>query len=194
MPELQEVVTTKRAIFAAYNGPVFEGHDVRSHCGLRQCANPEHMEQVESTHPNKAKALCLPNDFEALLMPTTYQPAEKVPTLPPGLTIHLIGVVKFLSRRKNTLAEIRTATKLPLDEIMKIRGGMYDDAVKNTQGASAANKLKKAVRVAKSAADIPRDAIPQAGPRAVGPEEPSTEDVPEATEEELMWLKQLGRG
>ena len=124
--EIQEIVSTRRAAYAAFRGEVPEGMDVRSNCGVVPCICPDHAILTESRYC--ARALSLPGQLAALARPDAFCPPDQSGILPRGLTLALVELVKFLSREKNTLAQIATATGLARREIVAIRGGKRDAA------------------------------------------------------------------
>ena len=129
------IVTVKRAVYAAYIGPVLEGQDVVALCGLRMCVSPSHLGLRASRRASRA--LYLPDELEALAKPDVFQPPENPSILPSGITLHKVFLVKYLTKCGNTLAQIRMAVGLPLHEVVKVRNGVYDQAVKNIRGAGA---------------------------------------------------------
>ncbi len=198
VPELQQIIPTKRVAYAAFVGPILETEEVWSSCGVRQCIAPTPGHLALRPGRRSAKALYLPQELETLTKPESYSPADDVAVLPKGLTLRHIHVVRFMTKGKNTLAQIREATLLPTVEIVKIQNGVYDGAVKNLGSHNMLDGAMKQVRAAKrvgSVADIP-DSRP---PLVVGvPQDRNSvgaelEGV-DVSEEEKMWLKQMGIG
>lgn len=165
-----DMVTTKRAIYAAFVGPVDENEEVYAACGVHACAAPTHLATRVSRR--RSRAIGLQAEVDALAQPITYQPAEDPQVLPSGITVPLISMVKQLFRDGATLSSIRLKTGLHAHEIMRIRGGRYDAAVRN---------LRLSARKAAEAAEARRD--PLAAPRRETPTNLSKEDE--------EWLKSV---
>lgn len=187
IPQLGNLVyTTKKVIYAAYVGPVPENTDVRSECGVTKCVRPDHL--VLKSSRGKSRALSLPDDLAALGKPEVYQPADKPNLLPEGLTLHTINLIKYLTKRGNPLNHIRAATGLPMQEVVKIRNGVYDQAVENLLTSQERRAAKRAAEKGKvEPTDIPNDSMGQA-PLVDKPEI----NLDELSEEEQAWIRSMG--
>ena len=191
--ETQEVVTTKRAAYAAFRGEVPEGLDVRAECRMPGCIAPEHAALCESRRI--ARGLSLPDQLLELAKPETFRPPDPPNSLPKGLTLKLIEVVRYLSKEGNSIDQIRNATQLSVHEIMRIRGGIYDGIAGVLAGSRNSRRGYKDSRLARSAAEISGDTLPGAVASVQGPPGPPkvAEEV-EISEEEAAWLSQIGKG
>jgi hypothetical protein len=131
----------------------------------------------------------LPEFVEALSRPSVHQPRESPGILPEGITVMKVNLVKFYTVRNNSLEAIRHATGLPLHEIMKIRSGVYDEALRNVTGATKKRKAEKSLYRTKSAADLPGVLPPP--PQHTAEESPGPVASEGMTEEERQWLEMM---
>lgn len=192
--ELQEVVTTKRAAYAAFLGDVPEGVDVRANCGVPCCIAPGHATLCKSRRI--ARALSLPDQLIELAKPEVFRPLDPPDYLPKGLTMEQVDLVKLLTKEGNTISQVRNATQLPVHEIMKIRGGVYDAAMKSLAASSLGRASGGRARRERSVASAPVDSAPSVdvvdqSELKVSQSQPVDENL---SEEELAWLEQVGRG
>lgn len=187
IPEITEVVTLRRVIYAAFVAMVPAEHEVVSTCGTRLCVRPEHM-GIKWKLNSQAKALNLPEHLAAMTSPYRYQ-TPKASILPEGVTIKAILTVKYLAD-KNSLEKLRDATGLPLHEIMRIKGGVYDAAVKNVRGSTTEGRFRKEKRTSREPAHIPGDSLPISRREQEGP--PVIVDSEEPGD--AMWLELLKGG
>ena len=202
MSETQEVVTTKRAAYAAFRGEVPEGMDVRASCGTFGCIAPEHATLCETRRA--ARALNLPDQLTELEKPEVFRRPDLSDSLPRGLTLDLIRTVQRLSGGGSTLAQIGGATQLSSHEIMRIMGGAYDRIVdalsdaRNSRGKSFAKVLRR--EKSGESARVEKVAVGEGVP----PEAESSGKIPTdilsmvngkvVSEEERVWLEQISRG
>lgn len=186
LPDSMIVVTTKRAIYAAFVGPIPGKHEVVASCGLGHCVAPDHQE-LQSRVVSQARGVSVPGHVEALSQSGEYVPRDLPGILPKGITIKNVRLVKFYTAHKNSMAELRHATGLPLHEIMKIRNGVYDGALKNVLGGTTRRRSDKSLRSLESGADIP-GSLP--APPLSHSVEAMASFVPDGgiTEEEKQWL------
>ncbi len=166
IPELAGPVTVKRALYAAFVGEIGDGEEVVAKCGTRGCVRPDHQKLV-GRPSSRARGLSLPEHLAALNGPSTFREGQKVQILPLGLTVRKIQVVKLMVK-SNSLEQIATATGLDHATIMRIKGGMYDDAVENVQGAHMASSriMREARRRMRAPQHVP-DLDPQQVPETV---------------------------
>jgi hypothetical protein len=191
--ELAQVVTTKRAAYAAFKAEIPEGMDVRSACGVWGCIAPDHAELCEARR--RARGLSLPNQLTELSTPRYFRKPQQKSVLPDGVTLQQIEAVRFLTKTGTSMGHIRAATSLPTEEIVKIRGGVYDQAAAIAARAKESRSGYVGAKKAKSLADISGDVLIGARTAAVGASrELLGSDVPDLTEEERAWLRQVGRG
>lgn len=193
IPEIQQVVTTKRAAYAAFRGEVPEGKDVRAGCGVSECVAPDHAVLCEARRA--ARKLSLPGQLLELAKPIVFKPPSPPGTLPPGLTLPLVEQVKRLTARGNVIGQIRNATGLPVAEIVKIRGGVYDEAAKVLALAhdfrGGRERSKRAKHIVNAQDDDLRGATIV---QDRGFADSSQIDEGELSSEEVAWLQQVGRG
>jgi len=187
VPDVQEIVTTKRAAYAAFRAEIPEGMDVRADCGTFGCIAPDHAVLCPSRRI--ARALSLPEQIASLASPNTFSPPPPPGTLPKGLTIQSISRVKQLFADGNTIAKVRAATNLTTQEIVRIRGGVYDEAVANLEkSVDRARKTRS-----KTASEVIGEGAARGEEVADGREIESelVEDCEEEISEEIAWLKQM---
>ena len=191
--ECQEVVTTKRAAFAAFRGEVPEGMDVRANCGMPGCIAPDHAVLCEARRV--ARSLSLPDQLCELAKPERFHPPDLPNLLPEGLTLQLIEMVRYFTKEGNSIEQIRNATQLSAHIIMQIRGGIYDGIADVLAGSRNSRRGYRDSRLAKSAVEISDDALRGAVSSVQGPAGPPkvAEEV-EISEEEAAWLKQIEKG
>ena len=196
-PEICEVVTTKRAIYAAFVGPIPENMDVVSTCDVGGCVRPEHVGLAAARRASRA--LSLPETL-ATLSRTGEEFAAVPGLLPKGVTARAVAMVKRMSTSGTPLAAVSFATGLSAQDVARSRGGAYDEAVKNARGAKGQS----------AAALLAGGGIDQ---EVVGPVEEEVEEPPAVVEveesgvvvdeveeseedveaEEAVWLANLGR-
>ena len=191
--ETQEVVTTKRAAYAAFRGEIPEGMDVRADCGMPGCIAPSHAVLCEARRV--ARALSLPGQLLELAKTETFRPPDPPNSLPKGLTLKLIEVVRYLSKEGNSIDQIRNATQLSAHIIMQIRGGIYNGIADVLAGSRNSRRGYRDSRLAKSAVEISDDTLRGAVSSVQGPAGPPkvAEEV-EISEEERAWLSQISKG
>lgn len=128
MPEIQDHVSVKRAIYAAFVEDVPEDMEVRAtKCEASRCVNPEHCSLVPARGVAN-KALSFSWHREQLSMPKKFIPPTPKGKLPVGITHELVAKVKTMSKAGSTLGQIQLVTKVSLKEIVLIRNGSYDRA------------------------------------------------------------------
>lgn len=183
IPELQEIVTTRRAIYAAFVGQVLENMDVVANCDMARCARPEHIIQAPSRR--KSRPLALPDQVASLESFTRGERANRLPqVLPRGMTIAAIRRVRHMVEDGNTLSQVAIGVGLAIGEVVKIVNGVYDEAARNVGGPAVFSKTTRSV------VDIPDRSMPT----LVGPVAGAEVEIPDvASEEEQEWLKRLGR-
>lgn len=140
--DVQQVVTTRRAAYAAFRAEIPEGMDVVASCDVKGCIAPDHASLREARAV--ARGLSLPEQLAALARSEAYQLPDVPRALPEGLTLELVGLVRRLSLLGNSLDQIRCATQLPTHEVMRIRGGVYDEVVGEIERGR--RKERKAVK------------------------------------------------
>lgn len=193
VPEIQMVVTTKRAAYAMWRGEIPPEMDVRTTCEVDGCINPHHAELWPSRRTSRG--LSLPDQLEALAKPTVFVPAERPNVLPRELSLRTIEMVKYLAEQGTTTEGIRHATSISTHEIMKIKSGVYDHIAEKLTRPRNKRLGYKDAKSAKSAADISDDRLEGAVVTSRGPSGPPevAQDVV-VSEEEAAWLKQIGKG
>lgn len=140
----QEIVPTKRALYAAFIGPIEQGSEVLPDCGHKHCIKPDHQRLFKKLG-SLARALSLPEELAALQDQRRGYALVRDPyKLPAGMTLKKINLVKRLWGN-NTLAEIVSATGLDRTDVMKVVNGVYDEAAKNSRGATKVNRAAKAI-------------------------------------------------
>lgn len=169
-----EIVTTKRAIYAAFVGPIGEGEEVRTNCGVARCVAPDHLALTRAR--SKAGALSIP-EFGMLGKPDVYQAPEPRLRLPKNITRERVLVVKHMASTSNTLAQIRDATGLHFADIVRAMNGAYDRALEAAEEASTAARAARETK--KEAKDS----------QVVEKKEPG-----QLTDEEREWLGTIGKG
>lgn len=166
-----EVFTLKRAIYAAFVGKVPAGREPRTTCGLSACCAPTHLALFDSR--SKARELDLQPELDAL--------ADKrrglVKTLPGALPKHITGakaeMVRVLSTMGSSMGSIRAKTGLSAMDVIRIRAGYYDEAIKKD--------------VSRSKAVSTEPPVVQEQNKVV------SEPLPEMSEEERMWLETMNK-
>jgi hypothetical protein len=167
----QQIVTTKRAIYAAFVGTIPKGFEVVSTCEYKKCVAPDHQ-TVKFREMSKSHGISMPDQVEALKKPKVFQPAEMPHFLPQGMTLAAIQRVKLMLREGIPVRRIAEQVAMPIVEVMRIRGGMYEKAVENI--------TKSAGRRGAGADDKPTR--PETFPDL------SAEDYEALSEEERSWL------
>ena len=191
--ECQEVVTTKRAAFAAFRGEVPEGMDVRADCGMPGCIAPDHAVLCEARRV--ARSLSLPDQLLELAKTETFRPPDPPNLLPEGLTLRLIEMVRYLTKEGNSIEQIRNATQLSAHTVMQIRGGIYDGIADVLAGSRNSRRGYRDSRLAKSAVEISDDTLRGAVSSVQGPAgPPKVAEEAEISEEERAWLSQISKG
>jgi hypothetical protein len=191
--ETQEVVTTKRAAYAAFRGEIPGGMDVRSDCGMPGCISPGHAVLCESRRV--ARPLSLPDQLLELAKPEKFRPPDQPNSLPKGLSLRMIETVRYLTKEGNTIEQIRSATQLSSHEVMRVRGGIYDGIADVLAGSRNSRRGYKDSRLARSAAEISGDTLPGAVAAVQDPSgPPKVANEVEISEEEAAWLSQIGKG
>lgn len=186
VPSTGEVVTAKRALYAAFVGPIPGGHEVVPGCDNKRCVRPTHQKLVAKA-ASSARGLSLEEYREQLDRPETFRVLDNPSILPSDLTINKINLVKYLSHNGHTLQQIQEATQLPLDMIMRIRGKVYDAATRHVSGGSIRRRSDKDLYKKKSPADI-EGVLPDPPDHSLAPPLPVPDDI---SEEELLWLKMV---
>ncbi len=139
LPETRDVITTKRAIYAAYIGPIPAGKDLRTTCGDKKCVSPYHQELTESRRGD-VRALSLPGLPEMLhKIGVNHSP---VATFLKGLSHDKFNMIKAMFKAGSSVTSIAAYTQLPLLEIMRIRSGFYDAVYSEERRMMAKNKTK----------------------------------------------------
>jgi hypothetical protein len=145
IPRTGEVVSVKKALYAAFRGEVPDKHDIRYACDHKYCINPHHQELRYSEH-STSKGLSLPYELGILTRRGTAEDRRNERSvvlpeiLPRGLTRAKITAVKFLFKQKNSLEQIRAATGLDNGTIVAINNGKFDQAARNISGLNASQR------------------------------------------------------
>ena len=187
--DVQDIVTTKRAAYAAFIGQIPEGQDVFAECGKTGCIAPAHA--VLRRARRAARALELPGRVEALSMPDRFTPAEPVDKIPDSVSLYKINLVKFLRHKGNSTSQMQEATGLPRVEIVKIVAGRYDELAKTLAAANTQKNDGKNYKKAKSSVEL--SGARSSGAVATNAEYDDHKKPPvidRATEEEIAWLNQ----
>jgi hypothetical protein len=179
---VHSVVTTKRAFYAAFVGDIPENMDVQSSCSFSGCLQPDHM--ILKPARRKSRPLSLKDHLSQLT--EKYQAIQHLAegNLPSGITLKAIDTVKFLTDSNNAIKDICSAVNLPMHEVMKIRGGFYDQVANRLRKTSGVGKNKKH----DSPANMPGGILPEAPVPST-----SFQDPLDIDEESAAWLAQLGR-
>lgn len=150
IPRTGEVVSVKKALYAAFRGEVPDKHDIRYACDHKYCINPHHQELRYSEH-STSKGLSLPYELGILTRRGTAEDRRNERSvvlpeiLPRGLTKAKINAVKFLFKANNSLEKIRAATGLDNATIVAINNGKFDQAARNISGLSRSQRAAKRV-------------------------------------------------
>jgi hypothetical protein len=164
--------------------------DVRADCGMPGCIAPDHAVLCEARRA--ARALSLPGQLLELAKTETFRPPDPPNSLPKGLTLKLIEVVRYLTKEGNSIEQIRNATQLSAHTVMQIRGGIYDGIAEVLAGSRNSRRGYRDSRLAKSAVEISDDTLPGAVASVQGPAgPPKVAEEAEISEEEAAWLKQI---
>lgn len=160
-----EVVTTRRAIYAAFVGPIGRDQDVRATCWLDGCCAPDHLTLAPARR--RANPLSMPDQVRAL---HSYSlPRRGGQALPPKVTIEVVNRIKEMSRAGTRLPEIAAVVGIPIDQVVKARNGVYDGSFKKIGGSRGRARAARA----------------QAEERA---------PVKNLSDDERAWLREVGRG
>lgn len=184
--------TTRRAAYAAFRAPVPANFDVVQTCGVKHCINPEHA-KLEPTR-RIARALDLSLHLETLAKSDRYMPPETPDSLPKDLKLEEVHLVKYLTSQNNTIDQIRAATGLPTQVIMRIRSGVYDEVARKLERRLEEKRAGRGGKMAKNSVDV--FSVTHGGvARVEQSEEPRAPlDESSLSEEDLAWLRQIGRG
>ncbi len=127
----RELVTTRRAIYAAWVGSIEAGEEIFAACGMRQCAAPHHASKRISK--SRSNALSLPDQIEALTSKIQrFSQGLERKVLPSGMTPEQVVVAKQMRLAGASLASIAAATRLSLSQVVAAGEGVYDSAVEGT--------------------------------------------------------------
>lgn len=128
MSELNEHVSVKRAIYAAFVEDVPENMEVRAtKCEASRCVNPDHCSLVPARGANN-NPLSFAWHRDQLALPKKFVPPTPKGKLPFGLTPDNVAKVKTMVKAGSTLAQVQLVVKLPMSEIVQIKNGAYDRA------------------------------------------------------------------
>jgi hypothetical protein len=141
--EIQAVVTTKRAAYAAFVGPIPEGKEVASSCGCRQCIRPDH--QVLQTGKAPSRALSLPGELAMLGRPEQHSSTPQELALPKGIGVEVVRKVKAMLAGGTPVITIAAALKLRPGEVVGIHNGARDSALRE----ASVGRVRTSTRVEK---------------------------------------------
>lgn len=141
IPDTGEIVTVKRAIYASFVGDVPENMDVAVVCGVSQCAAPKHLSLAASRR--KARPLSLPQFLDAFMGKTTYVGKDPKVVIPKGLDLKKAREIEVLAASGTPIVEIAGVTGLTSSDIVRLRSGVYDGAMRKVTDATKARLAKK---------------------------------------------------
>lgn len=148
-PGLGELVTFKRALYAAYVGDIAEGMELRSTCGVPQCYCPDHQDQVPS-RSGQGRPLSLPDldvskqGYAAVIEYDAKFGGAAKAVLPRGLSPATVAAVNRNRLRGKTLQETALEANIRVETVVKIWNGIYDSALRaNTRSISEAAEKRR---------------------------------------------------
>lgn len=165
MSELNEHVSVKRAIYAAFVEDIPEDMEVRAtKCEASRCVNPDHCSLVPA-RGTKNRPLSLPWHREQLVMPKKFIPPTPKGRLPFGLTPENVSKVKTMVSAGSSLAQVQLVVKLPMSDIVQIKNGVYDRAAGRVRRELAKKTALTSVRPVDSnyLTDVNKDWDPPIG-------------------------------
>lgn len=145
LPEVQDHVSVKRAIYAAFIEDVPGDMEVRTtKCEASKCVNPYHCSLVPARGTGN-KPLSFPWHREQLSAPKRFVPPTPKGKLPVGVTPEMAARVKTMTKAGSTLAQIQLVVGIDARDIVSIRNGVYDRALGRAKRKAAIKAAENVV-------------------------------------------------
>ncbi len=142
-PGLRLRVSIKRALYAAFYKPLPGGVELRANCEERHCIHPEHQDLLPCRRPVDTTPLSLP-DLEYSRTGGKVAVDQRPENLPKNVGKTTRALVEHLFLiPNNKLRDVCAATGLSASEVMKLRGDVYDKALKKLARMEARRKAVK---------------------------------------------------
>lgn len=130
IPDTGVVVTLKQAIYAAFVGDIPPGHEVFANCGEPGCLRPDHQFLLKKENSTSRGLFASTVASTVAASPRAGKPREESPAaLPRDVTPEQVEIVRRMDGT-HTLREMSNSSGLSMTNVMKIRGGVFDRAIR----------------------------------------------------------------